>query len=576
MRAQSGYHLAMIRYATIALLTFATILTARVAPAQESVADPRRRAFTAYPDEPARSFSSVMIEGQRITYLAEADIIELGDDPETPEARIFTISYRKASPKPEPVLRAALAKHFEDEQLENYQHQLESERLDPASEEGIRRGISLALADGIDPTHLLDFPDAATRPVTFSFNGGPGSSSVWLHLGIFGPRRVAYADDFGNPGPPPHRVVPNHESLMDVSDFVFIDPVSTGYSRAAAGVSPKDFHGVESDIESVAHAVRRHITTHNRWSSPKFVAGESYGTTRAAGLVQEMHDKHGIAVNGIVLVSAVLNFQTIRFNIGNDLPYVLFLPTYTATAYHHGALGDEFDKLTLEEAVEEAEKFALEQYAVALSYGDTLSEVDRNRIAEDVAFYTGLSKEFVLDADLRISQPRFSKELLRTRSRTTGRLDSRFLGIDRDDAGETYEYDPSYTAILANYTASLNGYLREELGYKSDLPYEILTNVWPWSYDAGGNNRYLNVADRMRRVMNQLPEARVFIANGLFDLATPHFATEYTVSHLGLVPEYRDRIEMHDYAAGHMMYVEETERKRLREDLARFYSRALP
>lgn len=564
----------MLKALLIALALFSTAIHSPATHA-EPEAPPRARPFAAHPDAPSRSLHTVNIEGSLVTYLAEADIIELGTDPDTPTARLFTISYRQVTPRSPQALSQAINKLLTEEQRDELDRVIERDAIDRASSVGHRRVITHMLGAGVDPDELLTFPDPSTRPVTFSFNGGPGSSSVWLHLGTFGPRRVAYADDTGNPGPPPHRVVENNESLLDLSDFVFIDPVSTGYSRAVGDNSPKDFHGVESDIDSVAELIRRWTTTNKRWSSPKFVAGESYGTTRAAGLVRRLHDTHGMAVNGIVLVSSVLNFQTLRFDVGNDLPYILFLPTYTAAAHYHGALDGQLAEVPLAEAVERAERFAIGPYASALMQGDELPDNQRQFITRELARLTGLSESFIEQADLRISQPRFSKELLRTRSRTTGRLDARFTGIDRDDAGETYEFDPSYTAILANYTASMNAYLREDLGYESDLPYEILTSVWPWSYEPGGSNRYLNVAERMRRVLHQLPDTRVFIASGLLDLATPHFATEYTANHLALAPERRENIEIHDYPAGHMMYIHAPSRLKLRQDLAGFYKRTL-
>jgi carboxypeptidase C (cathepsin A) len=415
------------------------------------------------------------------------------------------------------------------------------------------------------------YPDPGTRPITFSFNGGPGSSSVWLHLGIYGPKRVAYADEVGNPGPAPYDWVDNHESLLDQSDFVFIDPVSTGFSRAEGDTSVKDFHGVEQDIDSVAEFIRRYVSSTHRWRSPKYLTGESYGTTRAAGLASRLESRHGMAVNGVILVSSVLNFQTIRFNIGNDLPPVLFLPTFAATAHYHGRLSDQLQRMPVADVVDMAERFAIGEYASAMMLGDLLPEDRRRSVRARLSELTGLSEDYLDDVHLRPSMPGFCKELLRDEGLTVGRLDSRFIGRDRDDAADSYEYDPSYSAIQANYTGAMNGYVREELGFKTDLPYQILTSVWPWDYGSGGNNRYLNVAERLRNVMEKQPGMRVFIASGYYDLATPHFATEYTVSQMMLREGTRANVEIHDYAAGHMMYVHRPSRIKLREDLVRFY-----
>ncbi len=414
--------------------------------------------------------------------------------------------------------------------------------------------------------------DPARRPVTFTFNGGPGSSSVWLHLGAFGPRRVLM-DDEGHPLPPPARLVANEHSLLDLTDLVFIDPVTTGYSRAVPGEDPKQFHGVRQDVESVAEFIRLWTTRNRRWASPKFLAGESYGTTRAAGLAGHLQDRHGMYLNGVVLISSILNFQTARLNPGNDLPPVLFLPTFTATAWYHQRLPADL-QADLEATLAEVEEFALGEYALALLQGDRLPAERREEIVRKLARYTGLAPEYIEGSNLRIRIFRFVKELLRDQGRTVGRLDSRFTGIDRDAAGEGFEYDPSYAAIQGPYTAALNHYLRTDLGFESDLPYEILTDrVHPWSFDEF-ENRYLNVADTLRQAMTQNPSLKVFVANGYYDLATPYFATHYTFDHLGLDPTLRGNITMGHYPAGHMMYIQKASLAKLKEDLAGFYATA--
>ena len=415
--------------------------------------------------------------------------------------------------------------------------------------------------------------DRARRPLTFSFNGGPGSSSVWLHLGLYGPRRVLM-DDEGRALPPPYRLVDNEYSLLDVSDFVFIDPVTTGYSRAAPGEDDGAFHGVEADIEAVGEFIRLYCTRNGRWSSPKFLAGESYGTTRAAGLVGHLQSRHGMYFNGVMLVSSILNFATARFDVGNDLPYVLFLPTYTATAWYHKKL-DAGLQADLGAALEQAETFALDTYAAALMRGDRLDAATRERVADQLARLTGLSPAFVRSANLRVRIDRFVKELQRDRKRTTGRLDSRFSGWDRDSAGEGYEFDPSYAAIQGPFTGTLNDYVREELKFESDIAYEILSGrVWPWSFDA--ENRYLNVAETLRSAMTQNPALQVYVASGYYDLATPYFATDYTFDHLGLPEDLRGNVRIGYYESGHMMYIHKPSLVQCREEMKAFIEDAVP
>ncbi|MHC4990568.1 MAG: S10 family peptidase [Planctomycetota bacterium] len=474
------------------------------------------------PDEPSADVDdlsvtqhTITIGGQAVSYTATAGTIPLMEEDGTVKARVFFVAY---------------------------------------------------VRDGVD--------DIGSRPLTFSFNGGPGSSSVWLHLGLFGPRRVHMSDE-GQPLGPPYELVDNEASLLDLTDFVFIDPVTTGYSRAEPGESPDQFHGYQEDIESVGEFVRMYTTRFGRWSSPKFLAGESYGTTRAAGLSGYLQQRHGMFFNGIVLVSAVLDFQTVRFNRGNDMPFVLFLPTCTATAWYHGRLAPEL-QADLRRTLDEVERFALGEYALALLQGDELPAEAEGRIAARLARYTGLSEEFIRQSNLRISMSRFVKELLRDQRRTTGRLDSRFTGIDPDAAGESFSYDPSYAAIQGPYTAMLNDYVRRELGYESDLTYEILTGrVRPWNY-SNVQNQYLNVAETLRDAMTRNPALRVFVASGYYDFATPYLATDYTVAHLGLEPHLRDHVVVRYYEAGHMMYIHKPSLLALRRELAAFYRSAIP
>jgi carboxypeptidase C (cathepsin A) len=414
--------------------------------------------------------------------------------------------------------------------------------------------------------------DPSTRPVTFSFNGGPGSSSVWLHLGVFGPKRVLM-DKEGHPLPPPSLLVENEHTLLETTDLVFIDPVTTGFSRPAPGEDPKQFHGVTEDVESVGSFIRLFVSRDKRWASPKFLAGESYGTTRAAGLSRYLQERHGLYLNGIILVSSVLDFQTLIFSPGNDIPYFLYLPSYTATAWYHNRLSSELQK-DLKKTLAEVETFALDEYAMALLQGDNLGE-QRKKVVQSLVKYTGLSEEYVEQSDLRIELHRFAKELLREKNRTVGRLDSRFVGIDRDSAGERFEYDPSYAAIQGAYTAAINDYLGRELGYKSDLPYEILTDrVDPWNYGPA-QNKFLNVAETLRVAMTQNPYLKVFVASGYYDLATPYMATRYTFDHMALDPALSENVTIRHYEAGHMMYIREASLVKMRQDLERFMDSAL-
>jgi carboxypeptidase C (cathepsin A) len=420
-----------------------------------------------------------------------------------------------------------------------------------------------------------DVSDPSRRPLTFSFNGGPGSASVWLHLGVLGPRRTVLTA-IGDLPQPPYQLADNDYSLLDVSDLVFIDPVSTGYSRPVVGEKAKDFHGFKKDIESVGEFIRVYTTRYQRWTSPKFLIGESYGTTRAAGLSGYLQDRCGLYLNGIMLVSSILNFQTADFHPGNDLPYLLFLPTYTATAWYHQRLAPELQN-DLRATLDEVQSFAYNEYALALLKGSLLSEAERASIAQKLARYTGLSVEYIQRTNLRIEIFRFTKELLREQGRTVGRLDSRFKGIDIDTAGERFEYDPSLSNIIGPYTATFNHYIRNELKFESDLLYEVLhPNLWSkWSY-SDFENQYVNVAETLRRAMTGNPHLKVFVANGYYDLATPFFATEYTFNHLGLEAGLQNNVSMAYYQAGHMMYIHLEELAKLKSDLAGFINGSVP
>lgn len=427
--------------------------------------------------------------------------------------------------------------------------------------------------DGHRPTaevfltaYTLDDADPAQRPVTFAFNGGPGSASVWLHLGLLGPRRVV-APDAETPAPPPYTLVDNPETLLAHSDLVFIDPVGTGYSRAVKGDKPGDFHGFQADIESVGEVIRLWTSRNGRWLSPKFLAGESYGTTRAGGLAEHLQSRYGLYLNGLMLISAVLDFGSLDFTEGNDLPYPLFLPTYAAIAHYHGLHGDR----PLAEVLREAEEFAERDYPWALARGSRLSAAERASIVERIAALTGLSADYVDRVNLRIEHIRFFTELLRDRRQTVGRLDGRFTGWEADYGREHMSDDPAASAIMGAYTAALNHYLHTELNYPNDLPYEVLSmdTHKAWSYKEF-ENAHVTVADKLAAAMRANPHLRVHVAFGYHDGATPYFAAEHVLAHLAIPAELQDNIDRAYYPAGHMMYVHHESRRRQSQDLATF------
>ena len=414
-----------------------------------------------------------------------------------------------------------------------------------------------------------DAGDKSARPVTFAFNGGPGSSSVWLHMGALGPKRVVLGPN-GEQPPPPYRLVDNEDTILESTDLVFIDPVTTGYSRNAPGEDPKQFHGLEGDLNSVADFIRLYTSKFDRWSSPKFLVGESYGTTRAAGLSQVLLS-NGVYLNGITLISSVLNFETLMLAPGNELPYIMYLPTYTATAWYHKKLPPDLQRGTLEKAVQAAREFASTDYTLALMKGGALTGAERSKLAERMARFTGLSKEYVERSNLRVPPARYRKELLRAEGRTIGRYDSRLEGTDADSAGESPEYDPSYASVQGAFTAVFNDYVHNELKWETDQTYEILTDkVRPWSYEKH-QNRYVDTAEMLRQAMAQEPNLRVLSLNGYYDMATPFFATEYTFDHLALEAPTAGRVKLTYCDAGHMLYTYKPCLDGLKSSLADFY-----
>ncbi|WP_425397239.1 S10 family peptidase [Aeoliella sp.] len=416
--------------------------------------------------------------------------------------------------------------------------------------------------------------DLNKRPITFCFNGGPGSASVWLHMGMLGPQRVRIPDDASTPTPP-YTTEHNPHSLLDVTDLVFIDPVSTGYSRPAEGEDTKQFHGYEEDLKSVGQFIHDFVTKHERWTSPKFVLGESYGGVRSAGLSETLQDRYRMYLNGIVMISPVVDFATIRFADNNELPYILFLPSYTATAWYHKKLDKKLQDLPLEEVVAQAEKFAYGPYSRAMLLGSSMPKKRMEQVIARYAELTGLDADYVRDANLRVPMWRFGRELLRDEGYTVGRFDSRFKGIDRDNARENYEYDASGAAMTGAFGAGMNDYLRRVLKYEDERVYELGGAVGRWNYGRF-ENRYVDASNTLRQEMNKNPHLKLFVACGYYDLATPQFAFRYTKDHMMLVPEYQDRIQVEKYEAGHMMYILDPAAKKLRDDLVEWYDSATP
>lgn len=413
--------------------------------------------------------------------------------------------------------------------------------------------------------YTRDDVEPSQRPVTFAFNGGPGSSSIWLHMGLLGPRRVLMGDA-GDTLPPPYGLSDNHETLLHHSDLVFIDPVSTGYSRVSSGEKSKPFHGYTGDIESVAEVIRLWTTRNQRWMSPKFIAGESYGTTRAAGLSQYLQVRYGMYLNGIMLLSPVLDLGTLEFSDHNDLPYSLFLPTYAAIAHYHGLHGDS----PLSTVLDEAEEYAADTYPWVLSRGNRLTAAQRSEAVATIARLCGLSTEYVDSVDLRVEHVRFYTQLLRHKRKVVGRLDGRFVGYDTDYGRERFSSDPFLNAIAGPYTAALNHYVRAELGYRNDLHYEFISKtIESWSY-AEFEAQNMSVADKLAEAMRVNPHLRVHVACGYYDGGCPHSAAEYTMARLAIPAELHNNIEFRYYESGHMMYVHETSRLQQSRDLAAF------
>lgn len=466
---------------------------------------------------------SVEIQGKKIDYLARAATLVLRDVHGAEKASLFYIAYTK---KPENSSDKATVNHAKE---------------------------------------------ASKRPITFCTNGGPGSSSVWLHMGLLGPLRVVLRDTQFTP--PPYQLVENTFCLLDQTDLVFIDPVSTGFSRAASNEATTQFHGVREDVQWVAEFIRLYLTRSNRWVSPKFFIGESYGTTRAAALLYHLHKRGVIDFNGVCLLSMVLDFQNNQFDTSNDIPYLLALPTYTATAWYHHRLPkdlqDDFAK-----ALKESEEFALNGYALSLLKGSNLTPAEEETLVKKLARLTGLLPLYIRQSNFRIDNLHFAKELLRDQAQIVGRFDSRVKGISTDLTGEIMEFDPSRAAIFGAFTGGFNQYIRETLKWNSDLPYNVIVNLRPWNFD-DANNRYLSTSQDLQELMTQNPTIKVFVGSSYFDLATLYFGAEYTLKQMRIPLSIRSHITTANYEAGHMMYTHPASLKKLREDLVSFYTTTL-
>jgi len=421
-----------------------------------------------------------------------------------------------------------------------------------------------------------DVKDLSLRPLTFAYNGGPGSASAWLHMGAFGPRRVAVDDGKATP-PAPFRVVDNPYCLIDKTDVVFLDPVGTGYSHAVGKHENKEFWGIDEDVHSLAQVIRLYVSRNNRWVSPKYLLGESYGTFRSAALGNYLQQHDGMQLNGIVLISNVLDLTTLTFGPGDDRCYVFYLPSYAASAWYHKLIKNApADVFTF---IDEARKFAAGDYASALMKGSALSDAEKAEMAGKLSAFTGLSEDYLIKANLRVNLGQFREELKRASGETTGRLDARFTGPTFDLLGEFAEYDPQSTAITGAYTAAVNNYIREDLKYKTDRNYNLLGGEpgrnWNWRRLPGPGRRGFfpggpNVMEDLAEAILANTHLRVEVENGIYDLATPFFATEYTMEHLGLPASLEGHIHENYYDAGHMMYVHEASLAKLKENVGKF------
>lgn len=482
-------------------------------------------------------------------------------DAPRPEAADPQAAKQPAAPAPEPQVRSRdLVGTFGGQRV-NYRATIADTIL--SNDEGKAEAV-------IVTTSYVKTPIDPARPVVFLYNGGPGSGSVWLQMGAFGPKRVAIPGDARDDGAPPYPLLDNPDSLLDVADLVFIDPPGTGFSYLTQGTDPKKYYGLRQDGRAVAQVIRRWLNENGRWNSPKYLGGESYGTSRTAMVVDELEGStyNDVAFNGLILISTILDFAGREPTPGNELAYVVALPNMATAAWFHG----KAEAPSVAAIAEDARRFAIGPYASALLKGQDLPPEERAAVRRELARLTGLSETYLDQADLRVTDQRFYKELLRDRALTIGRLDARYTGRDYDSAGETPDADPSFYGIDAAYTAAINSFARETLGYRTTREYQSIGSEagrqWDWSLGSGwGRNAYLNIAHLIGKAMRQNSQLRVFNAQGWYDFATPFFGAEYSLKRTGIPQE---RITWKYYDAGHMMYIRDEDRAKLSADLRAF------